>query len=93
MILDSEPIKDIKPDPRGRVALGADCTKGVSHYKMFMGDEGEILLVPYVDIPQRELWLFSDKKMMRQLEESFKNAETGKLKDIDPEFMEYDQEE
>ena len=87
MIIDYEPIKDIKPDPRGRIALGAEFTKGVSHYKMFKGDEGEIVLIPYVDIPQRELWVFSDKNMMAGLEESFHAAEAGKLKDIDPEFM------
>lgn len=92
MIIDTQPIKDIKPDPRGRVALGAEFTQGVSHYKMFKGNEGEIVLVPYVDIPQRELWIISDKNLLSGMQESFRQAESGELKDIDPVFMQYDGE-
>lgn len=84
---------DIKPlDVKKRILLGekvhnmiAKKTK-LDGFKIFIGDEGDILLRPVVTIPSREAWIYKNPEVMRQIRKGLGEAKQGKIekiKDID----------
>ena len=54
---------NIRPDAKGRIALGA-LARGVSSFQATVEADGRIGLEPYAEIPAREKWLFENKEAM-----------------------------
>lgn len=54
--------KVLRPDSKGRVALGG-LAKGVSSFHVSI-DGDRIILEPYAEIPAREKWLFENKSAL-----------------------------
>ena len=69
--------EDIQAEARGRISLGTQC--GNRHYRILMNPSGEILLVPMVTIPERELWAFQNPRVRESLERGITEARTGNL--------------
>lgn len=71
-----EEVTTVRPDPQGRISLRksqAPESKATA-YKTYRGPHGEILLMPIVEIPERELWVHENPEVkasiMRGLEQS-----------------------
>ncbi|MFH1878653.1 MAG: hypothetical protein ABH883_07605 [Candidatus Omnitrophota bacterium] len=61
----------------------------IDSFKIFVNDEGNILLVPLANIPSRELWVHQNPEIMRSLQKGLKEAKEGKVtkvKDLDEFF-------
>jgi len=73
------------PDNRFRVALGASVkeflnNKGfkVDGFKVFVSEEGEILLKPITKVPSAEVWIYEDPKKINALRQGVQDLENGK---------------
>jgi len=73
-----EPRKTLRPDSKGRIALG-NFAKGVSSFHAYQDQEGRVVLEPQVEIPAREAWLWNNPTAMAQVRQGLKEAGEGKL--------------
>lgn len=89
---DFEEIGIQKLDSKYRLAVGQPIRSlysCVSRVQVYANEEtGDILLRPLAEIPVRELWIHKNKKVLESITKGFKQAKEGKLKDIDPKFLE-----
>lgn len=67
----------VRPDSKGRIALGA-YAKGVSSYRIHAEEDGRLVLEPYKEIPAREMWLYENKEALAMFEQGLKEAAEGK---------------
>lgn len=56
----------VRPDAKGRVNLG-DLAQGVSSYKINILENGQLLLIPYAEIPFSEKWIFDNKDVLEKV--------------------------
>eukprot|EP01035_Chromulina_nebulosa_P025574 gene25574-33388_t len=61
----------LRPDSKGRINLG-DFAQGVSSFRVSKGDNGELTLNPYLEIPFTEKWIFEDKEILEKVRQQFK---------------------
>lgn len=73
--------KMVRPDAKGRITLG-HLTDGVSGYSVTKDKSNKIILVPYVEIPEKEKWLFENKAALESVKRGLKNAAEGKIHDL-----------
>lgn len=80
---------DIKPlDVKKRIHLGEKIHTIISRktkldgFKIFIGDEGDILLRPVVTIPSREAWIYKDPEVLRQIRQGLSEAKQGKIEKV-----------
>jgi hypothetical protein len=71
--------KMLRPDSKGRVALGV-LAKGVSSFKATVDDDNRIVLEPYSEVPSREKWLFDNPKAMASVKRGLNDAKAGRAK-------------
>jgi hypothetical protein len=71
-------LKMIKPDSKGRIALG-HLADGVSRFAVIETKDHRIILEPYSEIPSREKWLFDNKEAMKKLKQGLKDASSGRV--------------
>jgi hypothetical protein len=66
----------VRPDAKGRLNLG-DLAQGVSSYRVRKGDDGQLILTPYTEIPFAEKWIFENKELLEKVKQHIKqeNAE------------------
>ncbi len=75
--------RDVRPDSRGRVALGKalgdldDVT-----FNVYRDDRGRIVLDPHVSIPASEAWLYRNPKALASVRRGLAQAAAGKAKPI-----------
>lgn len=69
----------IRPDAKGRIALGK-LAQGVSSFQATLDPEGRIILEPYAEIPAREKWLFENKPALAAVKKGLDQAAAGKVK-------------
>ncbi len=70
---------NIRPDAKGRIALGA-LARGVSSFQATVEADGRIVLEPYAEIPAREKWLFENKEAMTAVREGLAESANGKTR-------------
>jgi len=70
--------KTVRPDTKGRIALGA-LSKGVSSFLVTETDDHKIILEPYAEIPAREKWLFDNKTALESVKQGIKDAASGRV--------------
>jgi hypothetical protein len=68
-------------DSKGRITLGR-FAEGVSSFRATRDSEGKITLVPYVEIPARELWLHRNPEALAAVLKGIEQAERGELHDL-----------
>jgi hypothetical protein len=82
-----EPIKNVKPDQKGRITLGAELTKNISHYKVYTKEDGRLILEPYAEIPAKELWLFEDKESLKSVMQGIKESLNDDVTTLDLDLL------
>jgi len=69
----------IRPDAKGRIALGA-LARGVSSFQATVDPDGRIILEPFAEIPAREKWFFENKDAMNAVREGIAQSAAGKTR-------------
>ena len=69
---------NLRPDSKGRITLGS-LAKGVSSYKVTTTPDKKIILEPYVEIPEREMWLYQNKEAYESVMQGLDDAKHGRL--------------
>ncbi|HAU0908887.1 TPA: hypothetical protein JBH59_03580 [Legionella pneumophila] len=70
--------KALRPDSKGRISLGR-LAKGVSSFAVHQTENGNIILEPFVEIPAKEKWLFSNEIALEKVRTGLEQAKSGKL--------------
>ena len=65
----------IRPDSKGRLNLG-DLAQGVSSYRVRKGDDGQLILTPYTEIPFAEKWIFENKDLLEKVKQQLKQEDS-----------------
>lgn len=68
----------VRPDAKGRVALGA-FAQGVSSFRIHQEKDGRLILEPFKEIPAREAWLFENKLALSKVRQGLQDAAKGKV--------------
>src|SRR5258708_9784340 len=73
--------RDVRPDDRGRIALGR-ALKDLedASFNVYRDDDGRIVLDPQVSIPASEAWLFRNKSALASLRRGLQQAASGKTR-------------
>ena len=58
----------LRPDAKGRVNLG-DLAKGVSSYRVNISESGNLILIPYAEIPFSEKWIFENEDALERVKQ------------------------
>jgi len=69
---------NVRPDAKGRIALGA-LAKGVSSFRIHQEKDGRLILEPFTEIPAREAWLYKNKEALEMVRTGIAQAKAGKL--------------
>jgi hypothetical protein len=69
----------IRPDSKGRIALGR-LARGVSSFQATLDADGRIILEPYAEIPAREKWLFENPSALIAVREGLEQSAQGKVR-------------
>ena len=75
----AKPALQIRPDAKGRINLGK-LAKGVSSFRAYRADDGNIILEPYAEVPARETWLFDNPAALEAVKTALKQAAEGKTR-------------
>jgi hypothetical protein len=75
---DFEEIGVLSADDRNRITLGKYLKK-FKRLKVFQDSRGEILLVPIVEVPASELWLYQNQDSMESLQRGLADAKAGRI--------------
>ena len=68
----------LRVDPRNRITLPKDAIpQSTSGFICKVKGNGDIVLTPLVEIPEREKWLYQDKDALASFEVGLKQAENG----------------
>jgi hypothetical protein len=71
----------VRPDSKGRIALGV-LAEGVSSYVVRPMGDGRVMLEPQVEIPAREKWLFDNPKALASVRAGLEQAARGEVREI-----------
>jgi hypothetical protein len=58
----------LRPDAKGRINLG-DLAKGVSSYRVNVSENGNLILIPYAEIPFSEKWIFENEDTLEKVKQ------------------------
>jgi hypothetical protein len=81
----------VRPDSKGRIALGA-LAKGVSSFRVHKEEDGRVVLEPFVEIPERERWLYKNPEALAMVEQGLRESAEGKTHYLG-DFSQYADEE
>jgi hypothetical protein len=71
-------VGTVRIDPRGRITLAKHPLLLLdTQYKQMIDEEGTITLVPVVEIPRREMWVFENPEVLAALKEGIASAGRG----------------
>lgn len=65
-------------DDRDRLILGK-LIKGSKRVRLYKNDRGELLLMPLVEIPASEIWLYQNKEALQNVQKGLEDATEGKI--------------
>lgn len=58
----------LRPDAKGRINL-SDLAKGVSSYRVNISESGNLILIPYAEIPFSEKWIFENEDTLEKVKQ------------------------
>jgi len=70
-------------DDRKRITLG-ELIKNSKRVRLYKNKRGEILLIPVVEIPASEIWLFQNKEALKSVQKGMQEAFEGRISKLDP---------
>ena len=79
---DFQEIDVLSVDSRNRITVGK-CLGNYKRVKVFKDSRGNILLIPLVEVPAAEMWLYQNKKALASVKHGLKDAEQGCIKKIE----------
>ena len=65
-------------DERNRLILG-ELLKGSKRVRLYKNDRGELLLMPLIEIPASEIWLYQNKEALQNVQKGLQDAAEGKI--------------
>ncbi|MCK4765191.1 MAG: hypothetical protein KAW12_23530 [Candidatus Aminicenantes bacterium] len=65
-------------DDRNRLTLG-ELLKGTKRVRLYRNERGELLLMPMVEIPASEVWLYQNRDALQSVKEGLEDAAKGKI--------------
>ena len=74
-----QPVKKVRPDSKGRIALGSEA-RGVSSFSVHRDALGRFLLEPYVEIPASERWLYENPEALESVRRGIADAAAGRVR-------------
>ena len=75
-----EEIKvSVKADDKGRIILGREFAG--KNYRVSRSEHGELLLVPVVVIPERDLWLYKNPQALAMFQRGLADVAEGRVTD------------
>jgi hypothetical protein len=81
----------VRPDSKGRISLGA-FAKGISSFKVHQEKNGRLVLEPFVEIPERERWLYKNPQALEAVMQGLKDSAEGRIYDLG-DFTQYANDE
>ncbi len=73
----AENSKMVKADARGRITLGSIATS--KNFTVHVADDGEIVLTPVVQIPEREAWFWKNPEYVAAAQRGLEDAAAGRV--------------
>lgn len=73
-------MKMLRPDAKGRITLGV-LARGISGYSVHQEANGTVILVPFVEIPAQEKWLFNNTSALQKVKLGLEQAKNSLLID------------
>jgi len=73
-------------DDRKRITLG-ELIKNSKRIRLYKNKRGEILLVPVVEIPASEIWLFKNREALESIHKGLQDASEGRISKINPDEL------
>ena len=74
-------IIQLRPDAKGRINLGK-LAEGISSFRAHRTEDGNIILVPFTEIPAREKWLFDNEAAFGAVKAGLENAAAGQTRSL-----------
>ena len=74
-------ITQVRPDAKGRIALGK-IAEGVSSFIIYAQAGGTYILEPMVEIPARERWLLESKDARDSISRGLEQSANGNVRSI-----------
>jgi hypothetical protein len=68
--------KNVRPDSKGRVALGK-LAEGVSSFDVLPNSDGSLVLRPKVEIPAADVWLFKNPAALASVKRGLTQSANG----------------
>jgi hypothetical protein len=72
---------NLRVGDKGRVTLGS-LAEGVSSFDAVPQTNGNIILVPNIEIPKRELWIHRNKNARKAVQQGLKEIREGKIEEV-----------
>jgi ABC-type nitrate/sulfonate/bicarbonate transport system substrate-binding protein len=71
-------------DSKNRLNIGEKILRHlkVDAFEVFIGEGGDILLRPVVNIPSREAWIYQNPNILKRIQKGLKDAQEGKIKQV-----------
>ena len=85
------PTITVRPDAKGRIALGA-LAKGVSSFRVHQEKDGRVVLEPFTEVPAQEAWLYKKPEALAMVEQGLRESAEGKTIRMDS-FAKYANED
>ena len=72
--------KTVRADTRGRITLGAIATS--KNFTVRVAEDGEIVLTPVVQIPEREAWFWKNPEYVAAARRGLEDAAAGRVREV-----------
>lgn len=73
---------EVVADERARIAVGKAGVRRDDRYAVAVNDDGEILLTPLVSIPKRELVVWENELVRKNLAEGLRQSAAGEVESL-----------
>jgi hypothetical protein len=77
---DTKPMV-LHPDAKGRITLGK-LANGVSSFHAIVEQDGSVRLVPHVEIPAREKWVWEHKAALASVRRGLDDSAAGRTQSL-----------
>jgi hypothetical protein len=80
--------KNLKLDSKRRITIGKLASDDITSYDAKLQEDGTILLIPKVEIPAHEAWLYRNPKALTSVLEGIEDSKAGRVSELEEDFWE-----
>jgi len=90
-----ETVAEAEVDSRGRVSLGRAGAEPGRRYRVERNVDGVLLLIPVVSIPEREMVVWRNPELAKEIRSGLEAAERGETEDLGSfeQYLDHDPDE